>query len=329
LGCKVRTTAQIRKLWDPPCDFERRNLTLYSGATLWGLNVAAYEAFQALDAVMRTFGYVPRANSSGGWETGAYNCRRITNGTGFSLHAYGIAADINARTNPYGKKLITDMPGAMVTAARAMRTRRGLQVFRWGGDYPRFKDAMHYEVVASPDELAAGIDWGTVVAEPPDIRDPRTWPTVRKGDRGPTVKRLHELLAGNGLGVPSSSVFGTRTHEAVRAYQKARKLTVDGIVGPQTWTALLNDLPEVPESDPSPFKVETVPRPDRPTIKSGTKGAVVEELQRRLRDAGYEPGKIDGIFGPRTKATVIAFQRACGIETDGVCGPMTWRALLG
>jgi hypothetical protein len=119
-GFKMRTTAEIRRLWDPPCEFEKRSLTLYSGATLQGLNAAAFEAFQALDGVMRTFGYVPRANSPGAWETGAYNCRKITNGKGYRLHAFGIAADINARTNPYGKALITEMPLAMVAATKAV-----------------------------------------------------------------------------------------------------------------------------------------------------------------------------------------------------------------
>jgi len=324
----VRTTAQIRRLWDPPCDFEKRNLTLHSGATLHGLNLAVVEAFQALDGVMRTFSYVPRANSSGAWETGAYNCRRITGGSGFSLHAYGIAADINARTNPYGKILITDMPSAMVAAVKAIKTTKGIQVFRWGGDYPTNKDGMHYEVVVSPDELSAGIDWNTVVAEPPNDSDPRTRPALRNGDRGPSVKRLNEILATNGFAAPSSSVFGSKTLLAVQSYQKSRKLTVDGIVGLQTWTALLKDLPEVADTDPSPFKVESSAHPERPTLESPAESAVVEELQRHLIDEGLDPGSVDGVFGRNTTAAVTAFQRASGLTPDGVCGPLTWRTLL-
>lgn len=138
-----RSTKELRKLWTPACQFEKRTLTMHSGASLSGLNVKVFDAFQALDAVMRSFRYVPRANGSGAWETGAYNCRKITGGTNWSLHAYGIAVDINARTNPYGKKLITDMPFAMVEAIKSIKTRDGVGVFRWGGDYRTNKDAMH------------------------------------------------------------------------------------------------------------------------------------------------------------------------------------------
>lgn len=324
----MRSTADLRKVWGPPCEFERRTLTMHSGATLRGLNAAVYESFQALDAVMRTFGYVPRSNSPGAWETGAYNCRKITNGSGFSLHAYGIAADINARTNPYGKRLITDMPLAMVAAIKAIRTREGHAVFRWGGDYRSNKDAMHYEVVASPREVASGIDWSTVVAQPPDQTDARTWPTLRRGDRGQAVVELNRLLAEAGFSDTNPTLFGRATVVAVRGYQSSRKLTVDGIVGLQTWTSLLNAIPARTSEEPSPFKTESRHIPSRRTLEFGSEGSEVEEMQRRLRDLEFEPGPLDGIFGRRTRAAVIAFQESNGLEADGICGKLTWRALL-
>ena len=324
----MRTTADMRRLWAPACEFDRRSLTLYTGATLQGLNVAVVEAFQALDGVMKAFQYVPRANSPGAWETGAYNCRRITNGQGYSLHAYGIAADINARTNPFGKSLVTDMPRAMVTAIKGIKTTKGLQVFRWGGEYPKFKDAMHYEVILSRSELAAGIDWKTVEADPPDSDDPRTWPAVRNGDTGAAVAKLNGLLVARGFTISSADSFGDETLIAVKAYQTSRKLTIDGIVGLQTWTALLKDLPALKKEDPSPFKVGVIARPERKVLKFGAKGPIVEELQRHLADSGFDPGELDGVFGKKTKTALIAFQRECGLEADAVCGPLTWRAIL-
>ncbi|SCY91141.1 LysM peptidoglycan-binding domain-containing protein [Alkaliphilus peptidifermentans] len=64
-----------------------------------------------------------------------------------------------------------------------------------------------------------------------------------------------------------------------------------------------------------------------PTLRLGSRGADVERLQRLLRDASFDPGAIDGIFGSRTQSAVIAFQRSKGITADGVVGVRTWTAL--
>jgi DNA invertase Pin-like site-specific DNA recombinase/peptidoglycan hydrolase-like protein with peptidoglycan-binding domain len=53
----------------------------------------------------------------------------------------------------------------------------------------------------------------------------------------------------------------------------------------------------------------------------------VRTLQRTLRRLGWSPGPIDGLFGPRTEAAVVRFQRAAGVQTDGVVGPRTFQEL--
>jgi peptidoglycan hydrolase-like protein with peptidoglycan-binding domain/DNA invertase Pin-like site-specific DNA recombinase len=53
----------------------------------------------------------------------------------------------------------------------------------------------------------------------------------------------------------------------------------------------------------------------------------VRTLQRTLRRLGWSPGPIDGLFGPRTEAAVVRFQRAAGVTSDGVVGPRTFNAL--
>ena len=54
------------------------------------------------------------------------------------------------------------------------------------------------------------------------------------------------------------------------------------------------------------------------------RGDDVTELQRALRSWGFDPGKIDGIFGEKTKAAVLAFQKAAGLKADGIAGPKTF-----
>ncbi len=69
-----------------------------------------------------------------------------------------------------------------------------------------------------------------------------TDPTIKKGSKGPAVARLQQALANLGYdpGVVDGD-FGAKTDKAVRAYQAARSLTADGIVGPKTWAALHAD----------------------------------------------------------------------------------------
>ncbi|HAE91847.1 LysM peptidoglycan-binding domain-containing protein [Tissierella praeacuta] len=74
----------------------------------------------------------------------------------------------------------------------------------------------------------------------------------------------------------------------------------------------------------------TAPQPpisSCPTLNIGSRGASVAELQQLLRNAGFDPGPIDGIFGTRTQSAVIAFQRSRNLVPDGIVGRMTWTAL--
>lgn len=59
----------------------------------------------------------------------------------------------------------------------------------------------------------------------------------------------------------------------------------------------------------------------RPTIQLGSRGADVRYLQTKLKLTA------DGIFGVKTKAAVIAFQKSKGLTADGIVGPKTWAAL--
>jgi len=56
-------------------------------------------------------------------------------------------------------------------------------------------------------------------------------------------------------------------------------------------------------------------------------GDDVAQLQQKLNTLGYWAGKVDGIYGPKTKSAVIQFQKAKGVRADGIVGPQTLKAL--
>jgi hypothetical protein len=65
-----------------------------------------------------------------------------------------------------------------------------------------------------------------------------------------------------------------------------------------------------------------------PTLREGSKGAAVTQLQNLLRNKGYNIAA-DGAFGPKTEAAVKKFQGSKGLVADGIVGPKTWAALKG
>ena len=83
----------------------------------------------------------------------------------------------------------------------------------------------------------------------------------------------------------------------------------------------------VPAVAPSPIPKPKEAPVDVPMLKRGDKGAAVLDLQKDIRALGFNPGALDGKFGPNTEKAVIAFQESMGLKVDGVAGPHTSAAL--
>ncbi|WP_088279131.1 peptidoglycan-binding protein [Ideonella sp. A 288] len=151
-----------------------------------------------------------------------------------------------------------------------------------------------------------------------------------------------------GAALPIDGVMGTATRAALRRFQSTKGLPVDGIAGPEVEQALRDarrgDAPSggntagnaggdaAPPESAEGFEFEAMQfesSAGRPTLRQGSRGTSVADLQRRLAAAGFSPGVADGIFGSQTAAAVRSFQRARGLGADGIVGPLTWGALLG
>lgn len=134
------------------------------------------------------------------------------------------------------------------------------------------------------------------------------YPLLRNGSQGNFVYLLQFILNQYGYNLSVDGIFGTRTLNAVRDFQRNNSLSVDGLVGNNTWKTLLT-------------------LPPYPLLKQNYRGAYVTFLQQLLESNLYPVGGIDGIFGTRTLNAVRAFQQANGLTVDGIVGNNTWNAL--
>ena len=141
-----------------------------------------------------------------------------------------------------------------------------------------------------------------------------TPPTISEGATGPVVRWAQYLLVRRTLSDNQiDGIFGPVTKAAVEQFQSDSQLAADGIVGPDTWTALDGDGPQPP------------------TLAAGSEGPVVRKLQTALNEGrgDFAPSSdpvlaVDGIYGPVTTTAVEGAQRLGGIEVDGVVGLQTW-----
>lgn len=131
----------------------------------------------------------------------------------------------------------------------------------------------------------------------------------RVGDDGEAVRDIQDRLVALGFstGNDLTGGFSEGTLAAVSAFQSKRGLWVDGIVGPDTWRALVSAGYKLG----SRFLYHRVPM---------MRGDDIADLQRRLNSLGFDAGNVDGIFGPDTLRGLLEFQSNRGLAEDGLLG---------
>jgi hypothetical protein len=189
-------------------------------------------------------------------QTWGFACRAIRGTNVPSNHSWGLAVDINSLTNPMQSTFKSDMPPAMVQMWEACG-------FYWGGRYRNRPDAMHYEYIFRPTDVAKHLTkarrYLSGTAKPSPKPTGKTTAkksgyetyrkgiasgsrTIRQSAAGDDVKELQRIC---NSWYPSESprlavdgYFGSKTTNRTKYAQKKAKIAVDGIVGPATWRAL-------------------------------------------------------------------------------------------
>lgn len=154
-----------------------------------------------------------------------------------------------------------------------------------------------------------------------------------------TIQTYLNRIRRNYPAIPASTdtpgIFQNSTKAAVTRFQSIFNLSPDGIVGKATWYKLsslyaaVTRLAEL-DSEGSLLGIGTVP--PNTVLRQGSKGQDVITLQYLLNIISeYHPSiprpVQDGIFGRGTLQSVTAFQQAMGLSSDGIVGPLTWKAL--
>lgn len=130
-------------------------------------------------------------------------------------------------------------------------------------------------------------------------------PQVKEDSEDISVYVVQFLLNEQGYNISVDGKFGPKTSEAVKSFQVENGLTIDGIVGENTWNELCITL-----------KINS------------THLNAVKALQYLLVEKHGYTLSIDGIFGPKTLNAVEDFQSRSEIAVDGIVGPTTWKYLL-
>lgn len=157
---------------------------------------------------------------------------------------------------------------------------------------------------------------------------------LKLGSKGDAVKVLQyflnciALFYDNIPPIKIDGIFGNSTKNAVEAFQQKFGLGVDGIVGKNTWRKLYEIYKTI---EPYIISAPSTPYPGY-IIAEGSRGNDVKTIQTWLSAISKKYPSIpavnaDGIFGPLTTASVIAFQAEFNLVPDGLVGKLTWDKL--
>lgn len=165
---------------------------------------------------------------------------------------------------------------------------------------------------------------------------------LRRGSVGEDVRTVQRVLNRIGMNFPAippirntNGIFDLPTEQAVRAFQNAFNIAVDGVVGPVTWYKLKSvwaGVRGLSELSAQGLTLSDVARTYPSQLRYGDSGIGVETIQYYLGFLGFFLPQlpaigVTGSFDDTTRDAVYAFQRYAGLPVDGIVGNDTWNAL--
>ena len=306
------------------------------GMSQWGSKADAERGMSAISILRKYYGNDIRITESSNIAPVpvSYPGSPLREGsTGNSVRV--LQAQLNRIANDYpsiGKVNVDGLFGATTTAA----VRRFQQIFDLTSDGVVGKRTWYKVsyIYVSVKKLAQ------LTSEGEAIQD-GSYPgrAYRRGDRGINVQIIQFYLNQTAVYVNSikpveiDGNFGAATEASVREFQEFFNLTPDGVVGELTWEKMqdiyegIQEGVDVPESTPPASDTY----PGTP-LQLGSRGENVRRIQSWLKDLSAVYPDVpdvnaDGIFGPATQNSVLAFQSRFNLTADGIVGRVTWNRL--
>ncbi|MEW5743302.1 MAG: peptidoglycan-binding protein [Myxococcota bacterium] len=125
------------------------------------------------------------------------------------------------------------------------------------------------------------------------------------GSRGAAVKNVQRHLVAAGFSPKSTAgTFDERTEGALKAFQRHSHLEASGRVDAKTWKALKKSFILARDGASPPQAL-------------WEKSAAVKKSEKLLKQLGFNPGRVDGLFDKRTRKAVQAFERQQGLKRNG------------
>lgn len=206
------------------------------------VNAASPQRSKASDGTIGDAAHASRSSDHNPWvkdgKTGVVTALDITHDPARGVDAGRLAESLIASRDKRIKYVISN--------GRIASGNDGPQPWAWrkySGTNPHTLH-VHVSVRSAKAHYDAADPWtfdlGTAQVDKGPVKPPT--PTLRKGAKGDDVARLQTALNSHGA-KPALVVdkdFGGKTEAAVKAFQRTKRLVVDGVVGPYTWAALLS-----------------------------------------------------------------------------------------